>query len=129
MAFDHISRRIRTQAAEFYEEAQLSLLGVAERRERLLTRRRFKALTDVRSNTLQQFTPDPTATAAGASAPSGLAAAATAAGAAPSKSPGAGVSMPSLKRFDVGYPDPPRKVSTHLCSYFIEYEYIVFSSN
>ena len=113
MAFDHISKRIRTQAAEFYEEAQLSLLGVAERRERLLSRRRFKALTDVRSSTMQQFSPDATGSGSAlrASAPSGLTAAMTAAGlghtalaGGPTSfgATGTGVSMPALKRIDVG---------------------------
>lgn len=109
MAFDHIARRIRTQAAEFCEEAQLSLLSVTERRERLLSRRRVKALTDVRSNT--QLSPNATGTGRAllASSPAGLAASGSGLGAAI-----AGVSMPSLKRADVGYPDPPRKVGTHL---------------
>ena len=131
MAFDHISKRIRTQAAEFYEEAQLSLLGVAERRERLLSRRRFKALTDVRSSTLQQFSPDATGSALRASAPvpSGLTGAMTApglghtaltGGPASFGATGAGVLMPALKRVDVGYPDPPRKVRT-TCTHSLLY--------
>ena len=123
MAFDHISKRIRTQAAEFYEEAQLSLLGVAERRERLLSRRRVKALTDVRSSTMHQFSPDATGSALRASAPAtsgltgavaapGLGHTALSGGPASFGAAGVGVSMPALKRVDVGYPDPPRKVST-----------------